>query len=224
MKKILLLLFVGFCLPVFADPLHIAVRSLDFELFKKVIATEPNVNAADSDGLTPLHYACRLGIVEMTTILLQNGADPKITSRDGKNALHHAVSISALCFSPQQSQDGLTVCPLTIPAMLASAGVDVNACDASGNTALHIAAQNGLVGVIAALIQSGADPDRLNSAGDAPLHLVGGMLPHICAQVLLVNGADASIKNAQGKDAIELALQKKNQLLVNMINKYAGNK
>jgi hypothetical protein len=74
--------------------------------------------------------------------------------------------------------------------MLASAGVDVNQQNDKGETPLHIAARNGLVGVLANLLLAGGDPNIRNKLGETPLHLVGGPLPHITAQVLLLHGAE----------------------------------
>lgn len=205
-----------------ADPLLVAVRSLDIKMFNEVLNNQPAINATDSAGMTPLHHACSLGAVEMVEALLKHGADPKLCSNDGRNALHHAVSIPALCFSQSSSQGAVTICPLTIPLLLASASLDINAIDATGETALHIAARNGLVGVIASLLQAGANPDCINRNGETPLHLVGGSMPHLAAQVLLVNGAKANLTRNDGALPVDLAASASNALLVNMIKRYAS--
>ena len=204
-----------------ADPLLVSVRSLDIKLFNEVLDGQPAINATDSAGMTALQHACALGAVEMVEKLLKHGADPQLCSNDGRNALHHAVSIPALCFSQSSSQGGLTICPLTIPLLLASASLDINAVDAAGETALHIAARNGLVGVIASLLQAGANPDCVNRKGETPLHLVGGSMPHLAAQVLLVNRAKANLPRNDGALPVDLAASASNALLVNMIKRYA---
>jgi len=205
-----------------ADPLQIAVRSLDLKLFRQTMQENPAVNATDSAGMTPLHHACALGAVEMVTSLLAQGADINLRSNDGRNALHHTVNIQALCFNPQPQAGEVTICPLTVPQLLASAGIDVNATDAAGETALHIAARNGLVGVIATLLQCGANPDCRNQAGETPLHLCGGTLPHLAAQVLLVGGANPALARNDGRLPVDLAASASNALLVNMIKRYAA--
>ncbi|MDD3148925.1 MAG: ankyrin repeat domain-containing protein, partial [Candidatus Riflebacteria bacterium] len=178
MRKLLTcLLMLSISAMLSADPLNIAVRSLDIAMFKELIKNNPVNNATDSAGMTALHHACALGAVEMTEELLKLGADPKVCSNDGKNALHHAVNIEGLCLNPQPQEAGQTLCPLTIPLLLASAGLVINAVDGNGETALHIASRNGLVEVIATLLQAGANPDCLNRQGETPLHLAGGSLP-----------------------------------------------
>ncbi len=218
---LMLSLIVIFASPAAADPLHIAVRSLDLKLFEQTMQASPTVNATDAAGMTPLHHACALGAVEMVTALLAQGADINLRSNDGRNALHHTVNIQALCFNPQPRAGEVTICPLTVPQLLASAGIDVNACDSAGETALHIAARNGLVGVIATLLQCGADPDCRNRAGETPLHLCGGSLAHLAAQVLLVGGADPALTTNDGRLPVDLAASASNALLVNMLKRYA---
>ena len=50
-----------------------------------------SVNAADDDGLTPLHLAARAGHVTAATILLDAQADPNKAANDGSTPLHHAA-------------------------------------------------------------------------------------------------------------------------------------
>ena len=54
------------------------------------------------------------------------------------------------------------------------AGVDVNAADTEGNTALHIAARRHLDSVVQLLMDRGADPNAQNAGGKTPLALAAG--------------------------------------------------
>lgn len=204
-----------------SSPLHIAVKSLDTGLFARFIDNPSMLNATDSLGMTPLHHACSLGVVEMTTQLLEAGADPSLTCLAGKNALHYSVNVGAICLDPETPDVGLTICPLTIPKMLASRDIDINSRDNAGDTALHLASRSGMVAVIAALINDGADVNKVDASGNTPLHLVGGPLPHVAAQVLLLNGADTKVENAQGLTPLQKATEQGNLILINMIRKYA---
>lgn len=203
-----------------ADPVHVAVRSLDLKMFNRVMESEQNLTATDSAGMTALHHACALGAVEMVETLLKKGALASQTCNSGNNAMHFAVSMGAICLDPEPLRSSVTICPLTVPAMLASAGVDVNLQNNLGETPLHIAARSGLVGVIANLLLAGADPGIRNHAGETPLHLVGGPLPHIAAQVLLLHGARLEDTANDGTSPLDRAKAQGNLLLINMMIQY----
>ncbi|MDD3001674.1 MAG: ankyrin repeat domain-containing protein, partial [Candidatus Riflebacteria bacterium] len=141
------------------NSLVFAIKSLDLEFFKIVIETYPdfNVNTKTKEGKTPMHYACEASAVEMVKILLDLKADPTIKNNAGENALHAAMNIDPLCAAPANTVSELTICPLTIPEMLIDAGISVNDKTPEGNTPLHLAAKNGLVGVMGTLIKAGAE-------------------------------------------------------------------
>ena len=203
-----------------ADPMHVAVRSLDLKMFNRLINSGSDLTATDSAGMTALHHACALGAVEMVKALLEKGAVASQTCHLGNNALHYAVQIGALCLDPQPPASQVTICPLTVPQLLASAGVDVDQVNNAGDGPLHIASRNGLVGVIATLLQAGASPDLRNSADETPLHLIGGPLPHITAQVLILNGASLDAVAKDGSTPIDRAMARGNLLLINMLKQY----
>lgn len=203
-----------------ADPMHVAVRSLDLNMFNRLIKSQPDLTATDSAGMTALHHACALGAVEMVQALLENGAVASQTCNLGNNAMHYAVNMGALCLDPQPPASLVTICPLTVPALLASAGLDVNMLNNNGEAPLHIAARNGLVGVIATLLQSGANTEIRTRAGETPLHLVGGSLAQIAAQVLILGGAKIDAVANDGSKPVDRAILRGNLLLINMIKQY----
>lgn len=220
----LLCLLTIFSSALMADPLLVAVRSLDMNMFNLHINGQPDVTATDSAGMTALHHACVLGAVDMVAALLKKGANPSQLSENGNNAMHYAVSTAQLCFDPQPQKSDVVICPLTIPQLLASAGADVNLLNKDGEAPLHIAARNGLVGVIATLIQAGADPNIKNKHGATPLHIVGGMMSHIAAQVLILKGADLDATNNELMKPVDIAVKSNNALLINIIKQYEHKK
>ncbi|XP_054710172.1 LOW QUALITY PROTEIN: putative ankyrin repeat protein RF_1087 [Uloborus diversus] len=54
------------------------------------------VNLKSVQNETPLHYAVWKGYVEIVNILLQNGANPNLTGKNGCTPLHYAVKYSFL--------------------------------------------------------------------------------------------------------------------------------
>ena len=64
-----------------------------------ILVESASVNAQDNAGWTPLHEACSSCNSEMAELLLHNGADANISSRDGTR---YARAITISC-PPQHS-------------------------------------------------------------------------------------------------------------------------
>lgn len=113
--------------------------------FKNVLRefVAAGADARDDRGRTPLH---RAGPTIVTSALLEAGADPGARDSAGSTPMHIAASRGR---SPKAS-------------LLAAAGADVNARDNGGRTPLHLARDPA---TIRTLLQLGADPAALDSAG-----------------------------------------------------------
>jgi uncharacterized protein len=72
--------------------LHLAIHRDHRVLFQEVLARGADVNAATTDGLTPLMVAASDGRHEMTRFLLEQGADVTRKDTSGRTALTHAVT------------------------------------------------------------------------------------------------------------------------------------
>jgi hypothetical protein len=96
-----------------------------------------NVNVKDDlSGATPLHYAAANGYVEITHLLLQNGADVNVKNNGGSTPLHSAAIFGHV----------------DILHLLVENGADLEAQDVDGRRALHRAACNGRLSFIQELI------------------------------------------------------------------------
>jgi uncharacterized protein len=108
------------------------------------------------DGATAFVRAAQSGDVTLMKVLLAHGADPKIATAHNVTALAAASGIGwvkGVTFQWSEAQN------LEAVKMCLDLGIDVNAVDSDGRTALHGAAHKGGVPVIQALVDHGAKLD-----------------------------------------------------------------
>jgi ankyrin repeat protein len=181
------------------------VRSGDMDhldFIKKLLEhkADPNARAADytetrmnftmqwlnEDGATPFLRAAQSGDTKLMKVLLSYGADPKITTKNNTTALMVAAGIGwvegvTFEWSPAESQEAVKMC--------VDLGIDVNAQDNDGRTALHGAAHKGRNETVKFLVERGAKLDtRDNGSRDT---VNGELLGH---QWMAVNYADGLVR------------------------------
>ena len=123
-------------------------------------------------GATPLMRAAKSGDIAMVKLLLAAGADPLLTLPNKTTAIMLAAGLgwrNGSPIAPSYDQGPPEEAVETIKALIA-AGVDVNATNTAGDTALH-AAVNGRASdvIVRGLLGLGADPKALNKRGQTPL-------------------------------------------------------
>jgi uncharacterized protein len=127
-------------------------------------------DVALDEGTTPFMRAARSGDAETMRILLQAGADPKLTTKDGNNALLFAAGIG---YRDKQTtgsdQDALEALKLCLDQ-----GLDLNQINGKGETALHGAANRGSDLLVKYLVERGAKLDVKSKAGFTPLDIALG--------------------------------------------------
>jgi ankyrin repeat protein len=121
------------------------------------------------EGATPFMRAARKCDVTVMKMLLDAGADPKLTQKSGNNALMLAAgAVTSGSDETQRISEEQALAAITIG--LAS-GIDVNETNATGDTVMHTAATTGggLRSVIRLIAESGARLDVTNKGGRTPL-------------------------------------------------------
>lgn len=128
------------------------------------------VNTYSHDGWTPLALSAYFGHPSAARLLLSVGAEVNARSRNanGNTPLHAAVAGRR----PEMVE------------LLIAAGAELNARDASGWTALNVAAHAGDAGMVEALLAAGADPAIANEEGQAPLQTAERQEHHEVAAML----------------------------------------
>jgi ankyrin repeat protein len=112
------------------------------------------------DGATPFWRASQSGDVTLMKLLLAHGADPKLATNgpQGGNVTALAVAsgigwVEGVTFEWSEAEN------LEAVRMLLDLGLDVNAVDTDGRTALHGAAHKGRNEVVKLLVERGAKLD-----------------------------------------------------------------
>ena len=122
-------------------PLVDAARTGDRAAVRALIARHTDVNAADADGTTALHWAVRADDQEMIGMLLRAGARPSVANRYGVTPIGLAATNGSAA---------------AITSLL-DAGVSPDSTNAEGETALMTAARAGSVHAVNVLAARGAN-------------------------------------------------------------------
>ena len=128
----------------------------------------------DVVGATAFWLAAHFAEPGILRVLADGGADTQIVMEDGTTPLMAAAAARRRRepgLAPNPAEDERLV--LEAARVAIDAGVNVNAVDAAGNTALHTAASRRLDTVVQFLADSGADLHALNDQGQTPLDVAG---------------------------------------------------
>jgi len=187
--------------PLVAD----AAQRGDLTSVRKLIASKNDVNVAQGDGMTALHWAAERGDTGLTTALLKAHANVKAVTRIG--------NYTPLLIAARSGN------PVVIDALI-KAGSDVNAATSNGTTPLHFAAAAGDPAAITDLLEHGANVNaKENAWGRTPLFFAAERDRATAVTVLMKHGADAAIHSrfevVQEESAREQAATKRrNEVLI----------
>ena len=171
-------LLIGSAVP--DSPVADAAMRGDTEAVRSLLREGTDVNAAQGDGMTALHWAAERGDVELTEMLLYAGANKEAVTRLGDYTPLHLASKAS--HAP-------------VIETLLEAGSDANAATTTGGaTPLHFAAASGSADGVAALLDHGAEVNAQESSrGQTPLMFAAALNRVAALNVLLQRGADAAI-------------------------------
>jgi ankyrin repeat protein len=141
------------------------------------VTTRPpaGITALNFIGGTPLLLAARTGDAEYMRLLADAGANPMLTNADGSTTLMVAAGLGT---SSPGEDPGTEAEVLDAVRLALDLGLNINAVDDNGETAMHGAAYKHLPRVAAFLANAGADIEvwnRKNDRGASPLGIAIGM-------------------------------------------------
>ncbi|MCC7178347.1 MAG: ankyrin repeat domain-containing protein [Acidobacteria bacterium] len=158
------------------SPVADAAQGGDRETVRALLKQGADVNAAQGDGTTALHWAAMKGDAEMVQMLVTAGANLRATTRLG--------SYNPLYLAARGGHSAAV-------ATLIAAGADVNAGSATGATPLMLAAASGDARTVTMLLEGGAAIDAKDTAkGETALMYAAAYNRAEVVKLLLQRGAD----------------------------------
>jgi ankyrin repeat protein len=154
-------------------PLADAVEKKDFATVRALLR-DTQVNAAQVDGMTALHWAVRHDHLETAKALLAAGANPKTENRYG------VTPLSLACTNGNAA----------MITLLLDAGADPNGALRGGETALMTAARTGKLEAVQLLLRRGANADARLPQGQTALMWAAADGHTAVVDALLAAGAD----------------------------------
>jgi uncharacterized protein len=156
-------------------PIAEAAARGDREAVRALLQKGIDVNEAQGDGSTALHWAAIKGDAEMARMLIYAGANVRATTRIGAYTPLYLAAKGGYA---------------DVVAVLLAGGADAKAATSNGTTPLMIAAAAGDTRSINSLIENGADINATETKGETPLMFAAGFNRLDAVKLLLAKGAD----------------------------------
>ncbi len=163
-----------------ATPVADAAMKGQRDAVKALIAQGADVNAAQGDGMSALHWAADRGDAETAAMLVYAGANIGAVTRIGQYTPLHLASRAGSA-------------PVVQALLKAGAVVDART-SVSGATPLHLAASSGNAAVVAALLDAKADVNATEQEwGQTPLMFAASLNRVETIAALLARGAKPNV-------------------------------
>jgi ankyrin repeat protein len=163
-----------------AVPLVDAVKSGDRSAALALIEQRVNVNAAETDGTTALHWAVHQDDLDLARRLIQAGANAKTKNDFGATPMSEAAIVGNAAM---------------IEALL-KAGADVESPNADGQTALMVVSRTGNVEAARVLIRNGANVNAKEQWREqTALMWAAAQNQPAIVRLLVDNGADVNARS-----------------------------
>ena len=157
------------------------IQSGDRNAALEIISRGADVNRAQPDGTTPLHWAVYRVDRELVEELLTRGAAADVVNRFGASPLAEAVKIA----------------DADLVSLLLDAGAGANVANDDGQTALMLAARTGAVEVAELLVGHGAEVNARERFRNQTALMWAAAQDHPdMAEFLISEGADLAVRAA----------------------------
>ncbi len=189
----------------------------------RLLNSGADVNAATSEGITPLMYAVEGGYLDVVEVLVEHHADIDKRPNNGITALISAVQNNYIDIAEYLIRHGADIdkadnddiTPLmvaiasanfVIADLLLYYGADFTLRDQSGTDALILSSFMGFLDISGELIGNGADVNSADNEGFTPLHVAvqNGFIEMV--ELLLDSGANINARNIYNYTPLAIAV------------------
>ncbi len=179
------------------------VDSASLDLIDQLLENNVEVNQQDMTGSTALHYASRKGSTHVVNKLLDAGADHTIT-----NSLAETPLLLASARGHSE-----------VVKALIEKGSNANEIDKNGWSALMLAISNNHIEAAMSLIEKEANVNyQTQNEGYTALMIASEYGYQDSVRILIENGAEKSLKDNLGEQAIDKAIKWNHDEIVSYLN------
>ena len=197
--------------------LHLALeKGSDIE---ELINGNADVNAQNSEGLTALGFAAKLGRTEGVMLLLEHGADTRLggnwrVEEEKENDISDSEG-----HGNTKKDKVVDMIPIIVAAMnghketvavLLSFKADANATDDSGRTPIHFAALQGHCTLLMCLLRAKGDINRADVCGKSPLHCAAEEMKGQMVETLIRHKANVNVVDKQMRTPLQICIGNSN--------------
>lgn len=188
----------------FVTPMHCAAINPNPKILETIFATEPNYSIADDLLRKPIHYAAACEGDGPLKMLMEKGADSREVDQQKNSPLMIAAEAGRaknleLLLQPEKS--------------------DINAKNKDGMMAIHLAAMNGHLNCLKALIKHGAEVEAPGAYRMTALHWAAAHGHYECVEYLLEKGAKILARDKFRRSPLILACRNGNVKVVSLLLK-----
>jgi ankyrin repeat protein len=163
-----------------------AAKNGDRAAIRALIQKKADVNAADADGTTALHWAAYRDDLDSVDLLLKAGANVNAANDLGATPLWNA---------------GMNAGAPIVKRLL-EAGANPNLALLAGETPLMVASRSGKAETVDLLLRKGANPNARAARDQTALMWAASQRHSAVVKVLLAHGADVHARSSEWKEVM----------------------